>query len=518
VSERFIGLDLGQKSKHQVAVLDGMELRGKPFAITVTQAGVEQLLRRATEGTTDRVTFVMEPTGMAWLPMAARVSAAGHRVYLTKPQKQSDLRKFYRRHTKTDVIDAVTAGRLPQVDPSGAHELILPTAAQMSLRYDVRLRARYAVEVTKHKRRIHSLLQVANPGLMEALGEHRFTKGCMRLLREHVDPSKVATGGVSILNKIFERAMTKRDEIVKRVHQACIDAHALYEPLRTSGRMPIDLVHHQELVNDELDDIDRLEQRIAKLTSRIEAQYLVIDPERTLTQLRGIGVTIAATIEATVGDVKRFRNAKAFASYCGLVPRRKKSGETDPAMPITKAGQRLLKQNLYLAADVARHWDPEFAAYYARRFKRGDHHTHIVVALAHKMANRVFALLKRRSLAPEGQVAGATAAEVRYILRDPDGNEVTKLEAREIIQRKYARAIVDPQRVARERLRKTGEAPAATKMSGCHFDTTALSARASTDGLTNLAVPKAIDDVLKTLLKRCGHDSGDVPQTPLEST
>ena len=33
-------------------------------------------------------------------------------------------------------------------------------------------------------------------------------------------------------------------------------------------------------------------------------------------------------------------------------------------MPITKAGQRLLKKYFYLAAETARQWDREFAAYY----------------------------------------------------------------------------------------------------------------------------------------------------------
>ena len=79
-------------------------------------------------------------------------------------------------------------------------------------------------------------------------------------------------------------------------------------------------------------------------------------------------------------------------------------------MPITKAGQRLLKKYFYLAADVARQWDAEFAAYYARRYARGDHHNHIMIALARKMALRVYALLKRREKARQARQPAAPSS------------------------------------------------------------------------------------------------------------
>src|SRR3954449_12248011 len=47
---RYVGMDLGIGTRHRVAVLDGSERRGKPFAIEVSREGFEELLRRATEG------------------------------------------------------------------------------------------------------------------------------------------------------------------------------------------------------------------------------------------------------------------------------------------------------------------------------------------------------------------------------------------------------------------------------------------------------------------------------------
>ena len=149
-----------------------------------------------------------------------------------------------------------------------------------------------------------------------------------------------------------------------------------------------------------------------------------------------------AGIDATVGDIDRFRNSRCFVSFTGLCPRKRQSGASDPAMPITKTGNRLLKMYLYIAADRARLLDPDFAAYYARRYRGGDHHNRIVVALARKMALRVYALLKRRHQARQDR----QPEPVTYVLRDAQGTPLDAAEAKALIQRRYARAVVAPER------------------------------------------------------------------------
>ena len=120
--------------------------------------------------------------------------------------------------------------------------------------------------------------------------------------------------------------------------------------------MPFDYEAIEEDVQYELDEIERKEAVIHSLDGRIKQIYQRLDPDRTLKQLRGVSTTIASAVEALVGNVERFSNSKKFVSYCGLCPRKKRSGMGDPSMPITKSGQRLLKKYLYLAADVARQW------------------------------------------------------------------------------------------------------------------------------------------------------------------
>lgn len=453
---RYVGMDLGISSKHRAAVLDGAERLGKPFSVEVSREGFDELLRRATAGADGPVKIVIEPTGLAWVPVAAYMSAAGHQVYLVKPQKVSHLRKFLNQHTKSDSVDAETNARLPQVDPQGVHQLRLPTPEQMALRRLVNRRERLAQEVGDQKRRVHALMVMVNPPLMAALGDSAFSQAARAFYRDHADPETVVKMGCEKLQKFWKQHSKGPvdKELLGRVFEACGTTAELYADLRRTKQLPFDYSEVQEELQAELDWTEHAELEVKRLEERITTLYNRCDPDHTLEQIRGIGGIIAPSIEALVGNIERFHNARQFTSYSGLCPRKKQSGMSDQAMPITKCGQRLLKKYFYLAADVARQWDPEFAAYYARRYARGDHHNRIMIALARKMALRVYALLKRREKAHQASTDGSVKP-VSYVLRNPEGGAaVDKKQARALVLEKYTRAAASPERHKRESARR----------------------------------------------------------------
>lgn len=82
--------------------------------------------------------------------------------------------------------------------------------------------------------------------------------------------------------------------------------------------------------------VQRLHQACAELTKRQER----IAP---LLQLPYVGTVIAGTIAAELGDVHRFRSAKAVASYAGLVPRVVQSANRDRGGPLVRHGNRELR-------------------------------------------------------------------------------------------------------------------------------------------------------------------------------
>jgi len=176
------------------------------------------------------------------------------------------------------------------------------------------------------------------------------------------------------------------------------------------------------------------------LDRQIADLYVACDAQQTLArEVPGVASTIAAAIEAFVGDVERFDNIGAFAAMFGIVPRtHHTSGKTKAGQRLTKAGQAVLKQYLFLAAEVARRKDPELAATYQRFRAQGKTHNSAAIIVAHKLVRKIYAVLRRRAERHRDQAAGVAAEHlpvVEYLYRDPQTGQV--------ISRQQAKAIID---------------------------------------------------------------------------
>ena len=87
----------------------------------------------AREGAPDTpLQVVMEPTGMAWFPIAVFFARHAVPTYLVNSQEVADLRRYYQRHAKSDRIDARVLVRLPVVNPEKLHRLHLSPATTLA--------------------------------------------------------------------------------------------------------------------------------------------------------------------------------------------------------------------------------------------------------------------------------------------------------------------------------------------------------------------------------------------------
>ena len=92
--------------------------------------------------------------------------------------------------------------------------------------------------------------------------------------------------------------------------------------------------------------MERLDQRIEELASAQEYQ----DAVKKITCFLGIRTQTALSIIVEVGDFRRFRDARHFASYLGLTPGEDSSGSDQNRLGITKAGNRHVRMLLIEAA------------------------------------------------------------------------------------------------------------------------------------------------------------------------
>jgi len=208
----------------------------------------------------------------------------------------------------------------------------------------------------------------------------------------------------------LRRQVTRRTQLVrqrsrlKNLIQSILHAH-LIPPcphgnlVGISGRK---WLAKQILPADEQAAIERhlaLIGQISEALTVVEADIAVCalnDPTiRRLMTLPGIDVTVAASVAAAIGDIRRFSDPQKLVAYLGLNPSVRQSGE-GPAYHgrITKQGRGHARGMLVEAAWAAARSPGPLRAFYKRVASRRGKHI-AAVATARKLAMIIWHMLSK---------------------------------------------------------------------------------------------------------------------------
>jgi transposase len=141
-----------------------------------------------------------------------------------------------------------------------------------------------------------------------------------------------------------------------------------------------------------LETIGALTTKIRRFDRLIEELASKRYPEtNVLRQVSGVGPVTSLSFVLTIEDPARFRRSRALGAYLGLSPRRSQSGDVDPELRITKAGDDDLRRLLVGSAQYIlgpfgpdtdlRRWGLLLAARGRKNAKK-----RAVVAVARKLA------------------------------------------------------------------------------------------------------------------------------------
>ena len=138
---------------------------------------------------------------------------------------------------------------------------------------------------------------------------------------------------------------------------------------------------------------------IALLTKEIAALDLAVDRlivERYpianhLRKIRGVGPITSLAFVLTINDPYRFKKSRQVGAYIGMTPKQRQSGERDPQLRITKAGNAYLRQLLVEAAHYimgAQGEDSDLRRWGQKRLEHGGKNVkkRVLVAVARKLA------------------------------------------------------------------------------------------------------------------------------------
>ena len=423
---RTIGLDLAVQAAHKAVVLDEAGHFCTSILTVHTQPSeLDHLLARAREGApSTEVQLVMEPTGMAWFPVAVYYARQAVPIYLVNSQEVADLRRYYQRHAKSDRIDARVLARLPLVNPDKLHRLVLPTATALACQRACKQLDRLATQITAIKNRLQALDRFAWPGLEEQVFADPFAPAT-RFFREHwYDPQQVVQAGANTIRQQWEVSGLDGDDGGAWVEPLLTLAQQVLTLYGTDGQF-LDFEQLQAEVQRDQAWLVWLEQQHHTLRLRtVRPLYRAVHPSRNLETLKGVGQDSAAVYASFIGDPHRFGSTRLFRGWTGMVPESEQSAESEAkGLHISQAGPDLIKKYAYLDAEIARRYDPQIAAiYYDQMMRKGKHHKQAVCACATHVLDRVLAVLR---------------ADKPYEVRDTDGTALSGQQARELIVERY---------------------------------------------------------------------------------
>jgi transposase len=145
---------------------------------------------------------------------------------------------------------------------------------------------------------------------------------------------------------------------------------------------------------DLLELLDRLNPTIAELSQAIEKEVEKCPEALRLKTHPGVGSLTALAFVLIIGKGDRFQCGKQIASYLGLVPLEKSSGNQRRLGHITKQGNSLLRFLLVEAAQVTVRSLPEWRSKYVHLTMRRGRKI-AKVAMARKLAVRLYWMLRK---------------------------------------------------------------------------------------------------------------------------
>lgn len=406
-----VGIDAAVVADHHVTIRETTvegRLRLTRFHVPPTIAGLSRLSERLAQY--PGVVAVAEPTSMTWLGLHVALQGRGADLALVGPRHSARLRGAITGKHKSDVIDADVLAMAGDVFT--LHPLRPPTPTEIALRRAVVRRGKLVIDGNRARRRLISLARWAFPDVWTAFAGSWPT--AVAVLHRWPNLTALATARRSSLTA--EVAGHTRGVLDVPSHVEAIRAAAGAWATFWEARLDLDAMAWETA--EHLRDINLAADQIDRATSHAHHYWAALygdDP--LMLSLPGMGPMTAPTIRAFLGDGTRFATAKAAASYVGLTPSTWSSGTlVQPSRAITKEGPAVLRLAFYQAANGARRVDPQLAAYYRHLMvERGHCHTQATVAVARKLVERTWTVLRR------GQP---------YQYRDIGGSPVTRLMAK----------------------------------------------------------------------------------------
>jgi len=277
--------------------------------------------------------------------------------------------------------------------------------------YHIRKKWHYIQTLVKTKTRLlnqlESLLYVTNPNLLGYCRDG-VSQWVLKLLQKFPSAKSVACASVEKISQIPYISKEK--------------AKVLIDQAKRSVASVSDLLTENS-ISELCEDILRLENKI-KNQSKILKQFCNLPQLDLLLTFPGIGEYSALGLLILIGTVERFTSVKQLASFFGLHPVFRQSGDGLWGFHMSKQGRAEARAILYMVAFSALQFNPLIAEVYHIQRSKGKCHMDAMGVCMHKVLRIVFGMLKNN------QPFDANIDRKNQIRSTPKENKVSENKAR----------------------------------------------------------------------------------------
>ncbi|MEV6655417.1 IS110 family transposase [Streptomyces sp. NPDC051219] len=138
-----------------------------------------------------------------------------------------------------------------------------------------------------------------------------------------------------------------------------------------------------------------LTEQIAEIDKLIAARFREHELAEVISSMPGIGPLLGAEfLAATAGDMSRFGSSDRLASFAGVAPVPRDSGNVSGNLHRPRRYHRGLQRVFYTSALISIRNCDASRRYYERKRAEGKRHTQAVLALARRRVNVLWALIR----------------------------------------------------------------------------------------------------------------------------
>ncbi|RMD90374.1 MAG: IS110 family transposase [Calditrichaeota bacterium] len=388
----FVGIDVS-KSKHDVAVIDqNKQLVAKPFVIADNRQGYQTLINKLNALRQNNgqcpVKIGLEATSDYWKNLYYFLCAQSDEFQLTviNPVQTHHWAKTQLRRAKTDPLDAKEIALFmaeknpsPTVRRTPIFDIIKDIDQRLSV-------IRKQLTATLNRLRLE-LTKVA-PELEKAI-KKLDSKRILAVLIQLPTAEAMAQAPVETWRQIRYGKNNVRlpQTLIEKLKQ-CTTHSVAYKTGPGAG------IAVQSLVREILfyqQEQQLLRQHMAKLYQQIS------DQESLLCSIPGIRRETAIALEAYIGDVHRFPNAKKIVAYFGLNPTIQQSGKSKRKARLQKKGNPIVRHKLFMAViSIIRQKKGPIYRYYQRLVDSGKPKLTAIGAAMRKLLVTIYSMLKNK--------------------------------------------------------------------------------------------------------------------------